>query len=116
MLNSYGVNDGGRTLGAVLVDEKIRIWRGEPFERAMANFYLGLVYYMRQDYANARGASRTRLFKLRDYGAEAKADQYEAVETNFAQGTSCSARPTSTSAATTSPATTTPTPCACART
>src|SRR5215213_2952072 len=37
VLNSFGVNDGGRTLGAVLVDEKIRIWRGEPYERAMAN-------------------------------------------------------------------------------
>src|SRR5207247_724125 len=56
VLNSVGVNDGGRTLGAVLISENIRVWRGEPFERAMANFYLGLVYYMRHDYANARAA------------------------------------------------------------
>jgi tetratricopeptide (TPR) repeat protein len=90
VLNSYGVNDGGRTLGAVLVDEKIKIWRGEPYERAMANFYLGLVYYMRHDYANARGAFENGLFKLRDYGAEQDAandpDRYEAVQTNFALG------------------------------
>ena len=62
VINSVGVNDGGRSLGAALVDEKIKIWKGEPFERAMANFYLGLIYYMRQDYNNARGAFENALF------------------------------------------------------
>jgi len=89
VLNSVGVNDGGRTVGAVLVSENIRIWRGEPFERAMANFYLGLVYYMRHDYANARGAFENALFKLRDYGEKkkgAKPDKYAEIESNFALG------------------------------
>ena len=40
VINSVGVNDGGRSLGAVLVDEKMKVWKGEPYERAMANFYL----------------------------------------------------------------------------
>jgi tetratricopeptide (TPR) repeat protein len=86
VLNSFGVNSGGRSLGAILVDEKIRVWRGEPFERAMLNFYLGLVYYMRQDYGNARGAFENALFKLRDYADEAdrKKDDYTEVESNFA--------------------------------
>ena len=87
VLNSVGVNDGGRTLGAVLVDEKLRIWRGEPFERAMANFYLGLIYYMRGDYGNARGAFENSLFKLRDYGEGKDADdKYREIESNFALG------------------------------
>jgi tetratricopeptide (TPR) repeat protein len=87
VLNSFGVNDGGRTLGAVLVDEKIKIWRGEPYERAMANFYLGLVYYIRQDYENARGAFENALFKLRDYAGDdkkASKDESHDVESNFA--------------------------------
>ena len=85
VLNSVGVNNGGRTLGAVLVSENIRIWRGEPYERAMANFYLGLVYYMRRDYNNARAAFENALFKLRDYGGDEKnADEYREVENNFA--------------------------------
>ena len=85
VLNSVGVNDGGRTLGAVLLSENIRVWRGEPFERAMANFYLGLVYYMRHDYANARAAFENALFKLRDYGeAKGRGDQYREYESNFA--------------------------------
>jgi tetratricopeptide (TPR) repeat protein len=87
VINSVGVNDGGRTLGAALVSENIKIWKGEPFERAMVNFYLGLVYYMRHDYANARGAFENALFKLRDYGdANDKGDKYAQVESNFALG------------------------------
>ena len=34
------------------------------------NFYLGLIYYMRQDYGNARGAFENALFKLRDIDPE----------------------------------------------
>jgi len=85
VLNSVGVNNGGRTLGAVLLSENIRVWRGEPFERATANFYLGLVYYMRRDYNNARAAFENALFKLRDYGeSKGKGEQYREQESNFA--------------------------------
>lgn len=86
VINSFGVNSGGRSLGAILVDEKIRVWRGEPFERAMLNFYLGLVYYMQHDYANARGAFENALFKLRDYAddADRKQADYKEIESNFA--------------------------------
>jgi tetratricopeptide (TPR) repeat protein len=86
VINSVGVNDGGRSLGAVLVDEKIKIWKGEPFERAMANFYLGLVYYIQHDYGNARGAFENALFKLRDYGDGKGDEQYRETESNFALG------------------------------
>jgi tetratricopeptide (TPR) repeat protein len=88
VINSVGVNNGGRTLGAVVIDEKIKIWKGEPFERAMANFYLGLTYYIQQDYPNARGAFENALFKLRDYGEEGddKGEQYSQAESNFALG------------------------------
>jgi tetratricopeptide (TPR) repeat protein len=84
VINAVGVNEGGRSLGAVLVDEKIKVWKGEPFERAMANFYLGMIYYMNRDYLNARAAFENSLFKLRDYGEEADApDKYAQVESNF---------------------------------
>src|SRR5258706_222413 len=88
VINSVGVNEGGRSLGAVLVDEKIKIWKGEPYERAMANFYLGLVYYIRRDYNNARASFENALFKLRDYGeggeGSDKRDEYRRVESNLA--------------------------------
>jgi tetratricopeptide (TPR) repeat protein len=85
VLNSFGVNNGGRTLGAVLVDEKIKIWRGEPFERAMANFYLGLTYYIQHDYNNARGAFENALFKLKDYDTQSDdKDKFREADSNFA--------------------------------
>ncbi len=87
VINSVGVNDGGRSLGATLVSEKIKIWKGEPFERAMTNFYLGLIYYMRQDYNNARGAFENALFKLRDYADKKDVkNDYREQESNFAIG------------------------------
>src|SRR5262245_47456456 len=87
VINSVGVNDGGRSLGAALVDEKMKIWKGEPFERAMANFYLGLIYYMHQDYNNARGAFENALFKLRDYADKKDVkNDYREQESNFAIG------------------------------
>lgn len=87
VINSVGVNDGGRSLGAALVDEKIKVWKGEPFERAMVNFDLGTVYFMRQDYNNARAAFENALFKLRDYGDDTdKADNYREIESDFVLG------------------------------
>ena len=41
---------------AAIINEKMKVWKGEPFEKAMVNYYLGLVYYMRHDYENARAA------------------------------------------------------------
>jgi len=88
VINSYGVNDGGRSLGAILVDEKVKVWKGEPFERAMANFYLGLTYYIRQDYGNARAAFENALFKLRDNTSDKDEKRdYAAQESNFVLAT-----------------------------
>jgi tetratricopeptide (TPR) repeat protein len=84
VINSVGVNDGGRSLGAVVVRENMKVWKGEPFERAMANHYLGLTYYMRGDYANARAAYENALFKLRDYADDkAKQDNYRELDSDF---------------------------------
>ncbi|HEX2973750.1 MAG TPA: tetratricopeptide repeat protein [Tepidisphaeraceae bacterium] len=84
VINSVKVNDPGRAAAAIAIAEQLKIWKGEPFERAMVNFYLGLVYYMRHDYANARAAFENALFKLRDYGTgDVKEDKYQEVESNF---------------------------------
>jgi tetratricopeptide (TPR) repeat protein len=85
VINSVGVNDAGRRSAAIFLDEKLKIWKGEPFERAMTNFYLGMIYYMQQDYGNARAAFENSLFKLRDYGeSDVKGEEYREVESNFA--------------------------------
>jgi len=67
VINAGGVNSGGRAIAAVWIDEKLKIWKGEPYERALASFQLGLTYYIQNDYNNARAAFENALFKLRDY-------------------------------------------------
>lgn len=84
IINAGGVNSGGRSVGATWIDEKLKIWKGEPYERAMASFYLGIVYYMRRDYNNARAAFENSLFKLRDYaGDKPSKDDYAEQESSF---------------------------------
>src|SRR3954452_17772864 len=92
VINSTGVNSGGRGAAAAIISEKMKVWKGEPFEKAMVNYYLGLVYYMRHDYENARAAFENSLFKLRDYGenrggeSKNKDDEYRRIESDFALG------------------------------
>jgi hypothetical protein len=85
VMNATGVNQGGREAAAVWLSEDLKIWKGEPYERAVANLHLGLIYYGMGDYENARGAFENALFKLRDY-AEGDADEadYREVESSFA--------------------------------
>jgi tetratricopeptide (TPR) repeat protein len=87
VINATGVNSGGRGAAAAIISEKMKVWKGEPFEKAMVNYYLGIVYYMRHDYENARAAFENSLFKLRDYGeSKNKSDEYRKIETDFALG------------------------------
>jgi tetratricopeptide (TPR) repeat protein len=87
VINSTGVNSGGRGAAAAIINERLKVWKGEPFEKAMVNYYLGLIYYMRHDYENARAAFQNSLFKLRDYGeSRNRNDEYRRVESNFALG------------------------------
>lgn len=84
-LNAAGVNNAARSAATVIVNERVRIWLGEPYERAIANFQLGLVYYLQGDYANARGAFENALFKLRRYADDEDAEtNYEEQESTFA--------------------------------
>jgi len=87
VINSVNVNDPGRALAALALSEEAKIWKGEPYERAMVNFYLGIVYYMQKDYQNARAAFENALFKLRDYAEGAKSrDEFQERESDFTIG------------------------------
>lgn len=84
-LNSAGVNNTARTAATVFLNERFKVWLGEPYERALANFHLGIVYYLRGDYANARGAFENSLFKLRRYADEEdEKSNFDETESSFA--------------------------------
>jgi tetratricopeptide (TPR) repeat protein len=83
VLNSTGTNDTARAMSAAILSESTKIWKGEPFERAMCNYYLGLIYYIEHDYNNSRAAFENALFKLRDYGDANDPQQYSQFESDF---------------------------------
>jgi len=46
--------DKGKETAAALSNESLKLFKGEPYERAMLCCYLGLLHYMDGDYNNAR--------------------------------------------------------------
>jgi tetratricopeptide (TPR) repeat protein len=58
----YADNAEAQKAKSVWTAEKIKDFKGEPYERAMAHFYRGLVYAARGDFQNARA-----MFKQADY-------------------------------------------------
>ena len=90
IMSSVNTNTGSRVLGAVVVYEGVKVWKGQPFERAMAYYYLGLIFLIKGDYENARAAFRNSLFRLRSYAHPDRhlpaAQRYARVESNFALG------------------------------
>jgi tetratricopeptide (TPR) repeat protein len=86
VMNSTNVNDSGRTAGATVIFEGVKVWLGEPFERAMAHYYLGVTFLIKHDYENARAAFQNSLFKLRSYANKDDLEHYQAAESNFAMG------------------------------
>src|SRR5437763_17217025 len=66
VINSGDVNDAGRQMQASVVFEGGKVWKGGPFERAMAQYYLGVLVLMSHDYENGRAAIQNSLFSLRE--------------------------------------------------
>ncbi|HVX83975.1 MAG TPA: hypothetical protein VH253_04090 [Phycisphaerae bacterium] len=86
VMNSTHVNDSGRTLGATVVFEGVKVWTGEPFERAMAHYYLGLVFLIQHDYENARAAFQNSLFDLNAYADKDNLQSVQKKQSDFALG------------------------------
>ena len=91
VMNGVNTNNGGRTLGATLVYEGVKVWKGEPFERAMAHYYLGLIFLIEHDYENARAAFQNSLFKLNAYAKKDDTKDFRASESNLRSAISASA-------------------------
>ena len=68
-LISGGVNEPDRVIGSTVLHEGTRVWKGEPYEQAMAFYYISALYMMRGDWENGRAAAANSLFALRDFKA-----------------------------------------------
>jgi hypothetical protein len=67
LLRQQGVNRD-KTVATFLFGEgNTRVWRGEPFEQAMAYYTVGLYDAMTGDWGNVRATSENALFAVRDF-------------------------------------------------
>lgn len=88
-LRTQGLN-ADRTTESIFVNEEgVRIWKGEPFEQAMAYTAIGLADASRGDWGNLRATSENALFHLRDYSESdttSEEIEYRSVRSDFALG------------------------------
>lgn len=54
--------DGLDTVGAIVGSEASKQWRGDPYERAMNSYYLGIVYYLLGVHDNALASFKNAIF------------------------------------------------------
>ncbi|QDU70239.1 hypothetical protein [Mucisphaera calidilacus] len=76
-LRIQGIN-ADRTVASVVVNEGVKIWKGEPFEQALAFTYYGLQQASLGQWGNARAALDNALFYLRDFADDD--EEFDKVE------------------------------------
>ena len=85
-LRTQGLNDDRTTESIFVSEEGVRIWKGEPFEQALAYIAIALADASRGDWGNTRASAANALFHLREYTKDPDDDTYRAVESTFALG------------------------------
>lgn len=59
----YSINKGANRAAGTFTQESNKDWKGEPYERAMAYYYRGLLYLRAGDYGNAHAAFKGAEFQ-----------------------------------------------------
>lgn len=89
-LRTQGLNDDRTTESIFVNEEGVRIWKGEPFEQAMAYTAIALADGSRGDWGNVRASAENALFHLRDYTETDSENtdeiEYESIASDFALG------------------------------
>lgn len=98
VLSTAGVNKD-KTVASVVINEDVKVWKGEPFEQAISYQYIAATYASQGSWDNARAAAGNALFHLRDYGGDnlntqdvvtkvgnEELDNYTSVESDFTLG------------------------------
>ncbi len=79
LLSTQGLNPD-RTIRTFLTVDHVDVWKGEPFEQAMAYYYIALQKAMIDDWGNARAAAQNSLFLLRDFGENERGERRSTQE------------------------------------
>lgn len=76
ILRTQGINRD-KTVEAVVINEGRKLWKGEPFEQALAMTYYGLAQAQAGAWDNARAAAGNALFQLRDFGRDEEGERLD---------------------------------------
>lgn len=66
-LRTQGLNDDNRFASILLTEGAVRIYKGDPFEQALALANIAVLDGLKGDWGNMRAASQQSLFLLRDF-------------------------------------------------
>ncbi|MEM9109467.1 MAG: hypothetical protein AAGC72_05535 [Planctomycetota bacterium] len=80
VLRTQGLNED-KTVRSVIFTEGVKVWKGEPFEQAMALVYYGFVQASQGSWDNARAAASNALFYLRDFEPEEEGKPERRIDT-----------------------------------
>jgi len=78
-LRKQGLN-ADKTVSSVVLNEDVKIWKGEPFEQALAFAYYGIQQAELNQWDNTRAAAAGSLFQLRDFGKNEKGERINTLE------------------------------------
>lgn len=82
-----GVNEPDRVVASTLLYEGLKVWTGEPYEQAMAFYYIAALSMLQRDWENARAAAANSLFALRNFaGADPNGQPDAVIESEFVLG------------------------------
>jgi tetratricopeptide (TPR) repeat protein len=79
VLRTQGINKD-KTVASVVLNEDVKIWKGEPFEQALALSYYAMVQAELGSWDNARAAANGSLFRLRDFGEDEDGERIDTYE------------------------------------
>jgi len=74
LLRTQGLT-ADRTTSAAIINERAKIWKGEPFEQALAYTYIGIQKAEKGEWDNARAALLSSLFLLKDFGENERGER-----------------------------------------
>jgi tetratricopeptide (TPR) repeat protein len=79
VLRTQGINKD-KTVASVVLNEDVKIWKGEPFEQALALSYYAMVQAELGSWDNTRAAANGSLFHLRDFGEDEQGERIDTYE------------------------------------
>ncbi len=79
-LRTQGLNDDKNFASVILTEGAVRIYKGDPFEQALAFYNIALLDGLKGDWGNMRAASQQSLFLLRDFSKALQASGSTATQ------------------------------------